>query len=123
MFHELDTISPKKLREIQNERLRALIDRCYHDIPYYRDLFDKNGIKPKHIQTTDDLIHVPFTEKKDLRSLYPYEFPSNAFFDLLPLPVRRESLPWSGLLGRIGWKPSGNKWVESSMPWGFVGAT
>lgn len=71
-FHEFETISQKKLQEIQNERLRALIDRCYRDIPYYRNLFDKNGIKPRHIHTTDDLIHVPFTEKKDLRALYPY---------------------------------------------------
>jgi len=71
-FHELDTISHQKLREIQNERLRALVDRCYRDVPYYRNLFDKNGIKPKHIQTTEDLALIPFTEKKDLRALYPY---------------------------------------------------
>jgi len=72
MNYEMDTISSKRLREIQNERLRSLVDRCYRDVPYYRDLFDKNGIKPKHIRTTDDLILVPFTEKKDLRSLYPF---------------------------------------------------
>jgi phenylacetate-CoA ligase len=61
IYHELDTVSPQKLREIQNERLHALIDRCYRDVPYYRDLFDKNGIKAKHIRTTDDLTLVPFT--------------------------------------------------------------
>jgi phenylacetate-CoA ligase len=71
-YHEFDTISPKKLREIQDERLRLLVDRCYREIPYYRELFDRNGIKPKHIRTTDDLTLVPFTEKKDLRALYPY---------------------------------------------------
>ncbi|MBM4277637.1 MAG: phenylacetate--CoA ligase, partial [Deltaproteobacteria bacterium] len=71
-FNEFDTVSPQKLREIQNERLRALLDRCYREIPYYRDLFDRNNIKPKHIQTTEDLTMVPFTEKKDLRALYPY---------------------------------------------------
>jgi phenylacetate-CoA ligase len=71
-LHEFDTISHQKLREVQNERLRALVDRCYRDIPYYRSLFDKNNIKPKHIQTTDDLALIPFTEKKDLRTLYPY---------------------------------------------------
>lgn len=71
-FNEFDNISLKKLHEIQNERLRALVDRCYRKIPYYRNLFDKNGIKPKHIRTTDDLPLVPFTEKKDLRDLYPY---------------------------------------------------
>ncbi len=71
-FNEFDTISSQKLREIQNERLRVLADRCYREIPYYQDLFDKNGIKPKHIRTTDDLAVVPFTEKKELRALYPY---------------------------------------------------
>lgn len=71
-FHEFETISLNKLKEIQNERLRALIDRCYRDIPYYRNLFDKNGLKPKHIQTAEDLEHIPFTEKKDLRASYPY---------------------------------------------------
>ena len=81
IYHELDTISLRKLREIQNERLRALVDRCYREVPYYRDLFDKNGIKPKHIQTTEDLALVPFTEKKDLRALYPY--------GLLGVPLER----------------------------------
>jgi len=71
-FNEFDDISPQKLHEIQNERLRALVDRCYREVPYYRDLFDKNGIKPKHIQSTEDLALVPFTEKRDLRALYPY---------------------------------------------------
>ena len=35
-------------------------------------LFDKAGLKPKHVQSTDDLVHVPTTEKKDLRELYPF---------------------------------------------------
>ncbi len=71
-FNEFDPISLQKLREIQNERLRALVERCYREIPYYRDLFDKNRIKPEHIRTTEDLTSVPFTEKNDLRALYPY---------------------------------------------------
>jgi phenylacetate-CoA ligase len=71
-YNDMDTVHPKRLREIQNERLHTLVERCYRDIPYYRDIFDRNGIKPKHIQTTDDLVLIPFTEKKDLRFLYPY---------------------------------------------------
>src|SRR4030066_179497 len=70
-FNDFDNISFQKLHEIQNERLRALVDRCYREVPYYRDLFDKNKIKPKHIQTTEDLTIVPFTEKKHLKTLYP----------------------------------------------------
>ncbi|RLB30695.1 MAG: phenylacetate--CoA ligase family protein, partial [Deltaproteobacteria bacterium] len=78
---EMDTISLKALRTLQNERLRDLVQRCYDTIPYYKALFDKNGIKPKHIRTTDDLVIVPFTEKKDLRAQYPYGF--------LGVPVER----------------------------------
>jgi phenylacetate-CoA ligase len=80
-FNEYDNISLKELQTIQNQRLRALVDRCYREIPYYHNLFDKNGIKPKHIRTTDDLPLVPFTEKKDLRGLYPY--------GLLGVPLKR----------------------------------
>jgi phenylacetate-CoA ligase len=50
-----------------------LVDRFYREVPYYRDLFDKNCIKPKRVRTTEDLALVPFTEKKDLRALYPCE--------------------------------------------------
>jgi hypothetical protein len=47
-----------------------LIDRYYRDIPYYRDLFDKWYSDKTH-QTTDDLIHVPFTEER-LQSPYAH---------------------------------------------------
>jgi phenylacetate-CoA ligase len=70
---EMETISVRKLKELQNERLRAQVERCYRDIPYYK-LFDQHELKPKHIQTTDDLIHIPTFEKKDLRALYPFGF-------------------------------------------------
>lgn len=72
-FNErVETISPGDLKTLQDQRLRETVERCYQTIPYYRELFDSIGLKPEHIQQTEDLIHVPFTEKKDLRGLYPY---------------------------------------------------
>ncbi|MBI5439695.1 MAG: AMP-binding protein [Deltaproteobacteria bacterium] len=68
----LDTISLRDLEALQNERLRTLVERCYRTIPYYKNLFDSVRLKPSHVRTTADLAHVPFTEKKDLRGLYPY---------------------------------------------------
>lgn len=68
----MDTISLADLGALQDARVRALVERCYETIPYYRQLLDSAGVKPKHIKGTDDLVHVPFSEKKDLRSLYPY---------------------------------------------------
>ena len=71
---EMDTITLKDLQTLQNERLRDVVDRCYKEIPYYKALFDRHGIKPKHIHSADDLVNIPFTEKKDLRAHYPYGF-------------------------------------------------
>jgi len=68
---EMDTIPLEDLKSLQNERLRSVVERCYQNIPYYRELFDRNGISPKHIRTTDDLVNLPFTEKKDLRDQPP----------------------------------------------------
>jgi len=67
-----ETLSLTDLETLQNQRLRETIERCYQTIPYYRKLFDNAGLKPKHIQNTDDLIRIPTTEKKDLRTLYPF---------------------------------------------------
>ncbi|MBW2616053.1 MAG: phenylacetate--CoA ligase [Deltaproteobacteria bacterium] len=69
---EMDTIPLEDLKSLQNQRLRNVVERCYQNLSYYRELFDCNGINPKHIRTTDDLVNVPFTEKKDLRDHYPY---------------------------------------------------
>lgn len=68
----MDTISLRDLRALQDARVRALVERCYETIPYYRRVFDSVGVRPAHIKGTDDLVHIPFTEKKDLRELYPY---------------------------------------------------
>jgi phenylacetate-CoA ligase len=78
---EMETIELEALKKLQNERLRTQIERCYRDIPYYKEVFDKHGLKPKHIRTTDDLVHAPTIEKKNLRELYP--------FGLLGVPKER----------------------------------
>jgi len=67
-----ETMPLSELKALQNHRIKETVERCYNTIPYYRELFDKISLKPKHIQNTEDLIHVPTTEKKDLRALYPF---------------------------------------------------
>ena len=72
-FNEkIETMPLDELQALQNHRLRATVERCYNTIPYYRQLFSQAGLKPRDIRSTDDLVHVPTTEKKDLRALYPF---------------------------------------------------
>ncbi|HEY5555607.1 phenylacetate--CoA ligase [Acetobacterium sp.] len=62
----------EKLKELQLERLKRMVARIYHDVPFYRNKFQENGIMPEDVQSLSDLQKLPFTTKVDLRDNYPY---------------------------------------------------
>lgn len=62
-------VARDEILAFQNERLRRLIAHAYHKVPYYRRLFDLNGINPVDIRTVADLAAIPITSKKDLQGL------------------------------------------------------
>lgn len=62
--------SEDQLREYQEDRLQELIEHAYQNVPYYRDLFDKQGLSPSDIQTVDDLSKLPRLTKDDIRQNY-----------------------------------------------------
>ena len=61
-----------ELRKMQNECLANLVRRVYQQVPFYQHLFDRIGLLPQDIQSTEDLTKIPFTRKSDLRNNYPY---------------------------------------------------
>jgi len=69
---EMETMPLDKLRPLQNESLRNKVEQLYARVPFYRELFDSNGIAPKDIQTVHDLHKIPFTKKNALRDNYPF---------------------------------------------------
>ncbi|MGM0570354.1 phenylacetate--CoA ligase PaaK [Marinobacter sp.] len=68
----LETASVDELRHEQLQRLRWSINHAYTNVPFYRDAFDKIGLKPMDINALEDLAKVPFTMKNDLRDNYPF---------------------------------------------------
>lgn len=60
------------LRKIQSDRLRNIVKQCYENIPFYKEKFDELGIRPEDIQSIDDIVKLPFTNKQDLRDTYPF---------------------------------------------------
>ena len=62
-------LKPDTLRQLQNKKLRALIQHSYAHVPYYHDLFNKAGVHPNDIRTVDDLSKISITRKTDLRDL------------------------------------------------------
>ena len=69
---EIECASRETLREIQSQRLRDMVKRCYENVPLYKKRFDEMGLKPEDIQSIDDLYKLPFTTKQDLRDTYPF---------------------------------------------------
>lgn len=60
------------LRKIQSDRLRKIVNQCYENVPFYKRKFDEMGLKPADIQSIDDIVKLPFTDKQDLRDTYPF---------------------------------------------------
>ena len=62
----------EKLQELQLERLKRMVNRIYHDVPFYRNKFQEKGLMPEDVKSLEDLQNLPFTTKIDLRDNYPY---------------------------------------------------
>ena len=69
---EIETASREEILKIQNEKIVKQVRHVYDNVPYYRDLMDKKGVKPEDIKSVDDIKKLPFLTKDDLREAYPY---------------------------------------------------
>jgi len=72
-FHNksIETRSSKDIREMQSARLKAIVKHVYESNASYRLLFAQAGVKPDDIQTADDIVKLPMTNKDILRESYP----------------------------------------------------
>ncbi|MBD3218738.1 MAG: hypothetical protein GF310_10705, partial [candidate division Zixibacteria bacterium] len=58
----------EKIRDYKLEKLRALLSHAQNNVPYYRNLFSKHGIKAEEIETFVDFAKIPFLTKDSLRA-------------------------------------------------------
>ena len=68
---EIETMPVEEIKKLQSEKLVKQVAHVYKNVPYYRDLMDKKGVKPEDIKGIEDLHKLPFVEKSDLRETYP----------------------------------------------------
>ncbi len=60
------------LEQLQLERLQSTLYRVGTHVPFYRKKFDELKFNYDAVRSLDDIRQLPFTEKEDLRSNYPY---------------------------------------------------
>ncbi|MCK4259560.1 MAG: phenylacetate--CoA ligase [Halanaerobiales bacterium] len=68
-----ECMSREEMRELQGKKLREMVERIYHNVPFYRKKMQKKNIVPEDITGVEDLAKLPFTTKQDLRDNYPYD--------------------------------------------------
>jgi phenylacetate-CoA ligase len=49
-----------------------VVERVYHNVPFYRKKMQELGVGPEDIHGIEDLPKLPFTTKQDLRDNYPF---------------------------------------------------
>jgi phenylacetate-CoA ligase len=61
-----------ELRRVQLEGLQWTARHVYAGSPFYRERFEKAGVRPEDVRSLDDLRRLPFTTAADLREGYPF---------------------------------------------------
>jgi phenylacetate-CoA ligase len=67
-----ENMSRPKIAALQLKRLRQTVKNAYDNVPLHRKRMRKLGIEPGDIKSLQDLAHLPFTVKGDLRDHYPF---------------------------------------------------
>ena len=60
--------SKNRLEQYQLQQLDKLLCHAYENVPYYRKIFDEQGIKPKDIHNLNDLKKIPLLTKHILKT-------------------------------------------------------
>lgn len=77
----IETASRDEIETLQAKRLRRTLRDAYDNVAHYRSRFDALGLRPGDVDMPADIAKLPFTEKEDLRTNYP--------FGLLAVPRRQ----------------------------------
>ncbi|HUJ86495.1 MAG TPA: phenylacetate--CoA ligase [Burkholderiales bacterium] len=102
------------MRRLQLRRLRATLKNAAENVPLHRERMKAARIEPQDIRTLEDLRHLPFTVKTDLRDHYPFGMFARPRADLLRLHAssgttgkptvvgytKQDLDTWAGLMAR-----------------------
>jgi len=73
------------LERLQLKRLKRILGRVYYKVPFYREAFHINKVKPEDIKNLGDLKKLPFVTREDLYARYPYGFLASPLSSLVRL--------------------------------------
>ncbi len=67
-----ETMSRPEIRQLQLERLQAILNRVVRNVAYYQQSFKKANVLPTDIRSLSDLEKLPLIDRETLRDNQPY---------------------------------------------------
>ena len=103
------------MQATQVERLQTVVREVYEKVPFYKRLFDKQGVKPRDVKSLEDIKRLPFTEKEALMENYPFGMFAVPMKEIVRIHAssgttgkqkvvgytKRDIRTWSNLIARI----------------------
>lgn len=77
LLHNMEKWPYGKIYEFQFERLKKTLEHAYKNVPYYKEMFDREHLKPFDIKCLEDLQKLPIITKDDVLGSYNKFFASN----------------------------------------------
>ncbi|HEY3176038.1 MAG TPA: hypothetical protein VGK94_09820 [Candidatus Polarisedimenticolia bacterium] len=65
-IEESQWLSREEVDRLQVGKLRAILEYAGRNVPYYRDLFHKQGFEPASVRSVEDLTRLPVLERETL---------------------------------------------------------
>ncbi len=66
-FERSQFLPPEEIRQLQWRRLQILLEQAYGQCPFYRERFERAGLKPSDLRGLEDLRALPALEKRDIQ--------------------------------------------------------
>ena len=64
-FWQRPRMDPLRTQRFRDRKIRKLIRHAWDNVPYYRELLQRAGVRPEQIQGAEDLSLLPTTKKRD----------------------------------------------------------
>ena len=80
---KMEAMSRDERYALQSQRLCQVVKHEYDNVPVYRARMDAKGIRPEDVRSLEDLRHLPFMEKTDLRDQFPYGLLATPLHDIV----------------------------------------
>lgn len=82
---KFEQMTHREMSELQSHRLKALVEKLFEKVPFYKRKIELSGSKPFHIGSILDINRLPFTTKDELRETYPYGLLAADFSEIVEI--------------------------------------